>query len=586
MLNRVDRLLNADKISRRRSSCAASASPRRAWRPLPIRREFERTLLGLTLPLFIREDWGHSRNVVPRRLPGRPAAHPLADVPAPGRPSRSSTSAIPATACYRKYRYVAAGDVGVSHHLQTSAEWITRGENRVITPETRDEELRYITQPDPNHDALQRARRALGLDLVAFDYGYTPDGRMIVWEANPFPTIVFGTRRLIYRNPAIHRTLLAIVRMYLAAAGLPIPALIDDGLALDFSDVAARFTSDFPPTLRERLRNWERQPPQTRGVTMSRRSMADLWAITAYFNPMHWRRRRENYRRFRQALRLPLVAVELGYDGQFDLAAGDADVLLQFPAADVMWQKERLLNLALAAVPPHVDKIVAIDSDVIFLDDDPLAGRESARSIARRCCTPSRMSTTCRPTTHSTSRLIEQTRAPCLGFGWLRQQGRIDARALQSRLAEPQRPAAGQLRPGLGVPPRAVRRARLLRRVDHRRRHARPLLRRRRSLAGSRRRDAVHAADARPLPPLGRRLPRRGPRRLGLRPRRHRPPMARHDRQPQVPPALRRFRRVRLRPGRRSCLGRQRVWRWNTAKPEMHAYVRNYFAGRAEDDAR
>jgi hypothetical protein len=94
--------------------------------------------------------------------------------------------------------------------------------------------------------------------LVAFDYGYAPDGRMIVWEANPFPTIVFGTRRLVYRNPAIHRTLLAIVRMYLVAAGMPIPAAVDDGLALDFPSVESRFTSDFPPTLRERLRSLTR----------------------------------------------------------------------------------------------------------------------------------------------------------------------------------------------------------------------------------------------------------------------------------------------------------------------------------------
>ncbi len=251
--------------------------------------------------------------------------------------------------------------------MQTSAEWITRGENRVITPETRDEELRYITQPDPNHDALQRARRALGLDLVAFDYGYTPDGRMIVWEANPFPTIVFGTRRLIYRNPAIHRTLLAIVRMYLAAAG---PADSRDNRRRPRPRLLRRRCATSPPTSRPRSANacgTGNVAAAHRGVMMSRRSMSNLWAITAYFNPMHWRRRRENYRRFRQALHLPLVAVELGYDGQFDLAPGDADVLLQFPAADVMWQKERLLNLALAAVPPHVDKIVAIDSDVIFL---------------------------------------------------------------------------------------------------------------------------------------------------------------------------------------------------------------------------
>lgn len=257
VLNRVDRLLNATKsrgaeLMRR----AGVATPRMVLVTDP--REFEQSLLGLSLPLFIREDWGHSRNVfrvdvpadvarIPWSMFKRPVAIEVVDV------------RNPHDGLYRKYRYVAAGELGVSHHVQTSAEWITRGENRVITAESRDEELRYITQPDPNHGALQRARRSLGLDLVAFDYGYTSDGRMIVWEANPFPTIVFGTRRLIYRNPAIHRTLMAIVRLYLVAAGSAVPAIIDDGLALDFAAVAERFTSDFPLTLRERLRSWERR---------------------------------------------------------------------------------------------------------------------------------------------------------------------------------------------------------------------------------------------------------------------------------------------------------------------------------------
>ncbi len=257
VLNRVDRMLNATKSrGAELMRSAGVATPKMA--PIADAREFERSLLGLALPLFVREDWGHSRNVfrvdspadvrqIPWTTLQRPVAIEIVDV-------RS-----PRDGLHRKYRYVAAGDVGVSHHVQTSAEWITRGENRVFTNEAREEELNYITRPDPNHDALQRARRALGLEVVAFDYGYTPDGRMVVWEANPFPTIVFGTRRLIYRNPTIHRTLLAIVRLYLSAAGLPIPANIDDGLALDFAGVAERFTSDFPTTLRERLQNWERR---------------------------------------------------------------------------------------------------------------------------------------------------------------------------------------------------------------------------------------------------------------------------------------------------------------------------------------
>jgi hypothetical protein len=257
VLNRVDRLVNATK-SRGAALMrgVGVATPRMV--PIKDRREFERTLLGLVPPLFIREDWGHARHSfrvdspadvprIPWSMFQRPVGIEIVDV------------RDPHDGLYRKYRYVAAGDLGVAHHVQSSAEWITRGENRVITPKTQDDELRYVSRADPNHNALQRARRALGLDLVAFDYGYMPDGRIVVWEANPFPLIVFGTRRLIYRNPAIHRTLLAIVRMYLAAAGLPVPALIDDGLADDFPTISARFTSEFPPTLRERLRNWERQ---------------------------------------------------------------------------------------------------------------------------------------------------------------------------------------------------------------------------------------------------------------------------------------------------------------------------------------
>jgi hypothetical protein len=100
---------------------------------------------------------------------------------------------------------------------------------------------------------LQRARRALGLDLAAFDYGYTPDGQMIVWEANAFPHFSFATRSLIYKNPAMHRTMLAIVHLYFAAAGLPIPAEVDDGLALDFAAVNERYRLARKTNLMDRL---------------------------------------------------------------------------------------------------------------------------------------------------------------------------------------------------------------------------------------------------------------------------------------------------------------------------------------------
>jgi len=95
-----------------------------------------------------------------------------------------------------------------------------------------------------------------------------------------------------------------------------------------------------------------------------------LWAITAYFNPLGRRRRRENYRVFRQRLEVPLVAVELGFGGRFDLRDGDAEVLVHLDGGDVMFQKERLLNLALAQLPQACRYVAWLDSDIVFDGED------------------------------------------------------------------------------------------------------------------------------------------------------------------------------------------------------------------------
>jgi hypothetical protein len=92
----------------------------------------------------------------------------------------------------------------------------------------------------------------------------------------------------------------------------------------------------------------------------------DLWAITCYFNPLGYRRRLTNYRVFRRHFPVPLVAVELGYTLDFELTRDDADVLVQLRGTDVLWQKERLLNLALRFVPSRCRKIIWIDCDLIF----------------------------------------------------------------------------------------------------------------------------------------------------------------------------------------------------------------------------
>lgn len=92
--------------------------------------------------------------------------------------------------------------------------------------------------------------------------------------------------------------------------------------------------------------------------------------MTCYFNPAGYRRRVANYQAFRRQISIPVIAVELSFDGEFALKNGDADVLIQLSGSSILWQKERLLNLALAAIPRSCRNVAWLDCDIIFADDD------------------------------------------------------------------------------------------------------------------------------------------------------------------------------------------------------------------------
>lgn len=99
-------------------------------------------------------------------------------------------------------------------------------------------------------------------------------------------------------------------------------------------------------------------------------SAPGFWAITCYFDPCSTRRRLANYRAFRERLGVPLLTVELVHGDHADLTETDADILVQIHGGDVLWQKERLLNLALQALPDACSKVAWIDCDVLFARDD------------------------------------------------------------------------------------------------------------------------------------------------------------------------------------------------------------------------
>jgi len=95
-----------------------------------------------------------------------------------------------------------------------------------------------------------------------------------------------------------------------------------------------------------------------------------LWAITSYFNPIGYASRRRNYRVFRQNLRVPLAVVELSCGNDFELNRDDAEIVVQIAGGDILWQKERLLNVALRHLPAECDSVAWIDCDVILESPD------------------------------------------------------------------------------------------------------------------------------------------------------------------------------------------------------------------------
>jgi hypothetical protein len=95
-----------------------------------------------------------------------------------------------------------------------------------------------------------------------------------------------------------------------------------------------------------------------------------LWAITSFFNPLRFHRRLSNYHWFRRMLTVPLATIELGFAGQWELSSGDADLYVRVGGGDVLWQKERLLNLLLARLPPECKHVVWLDCDLLLPDLD------------------------------------------------------------------------------------------------------------------------------------------------------------------------------------------------------------------------
>ena len=96
-----------------------------------------------------------------------------------------------------------------------------------------------------------------------------------------------------------------------------------------------------------------------------------LLAITSYFNPFQGGLRKQNYETFRKHLGVELLTVEWSPAAEFDLSEQDADYLVRVSGGDLLWQKERLLNIGLArAKELGASRVAFLDCDIVFSDSE------------------------------------------------------------------------------------------------------------------------------------------------------------------------------------------------------------------------
>jgi hypothetical protein len=107
--------------------------------------------------------------------------------------------------------------------------------------------------------------------------------------------------------------------------------------------------------------------------------------VFCHFNPQNYRRPKWNLNAFLTALyavSVPCYAVELSFDGQYELPDNGRVLKLAGKRPDhVLFQKEALWNAAEKIVPAGVDQLVFLDADVVL--SNPNWPRDLAEGLER-----------------------------------------------------------------------------------------------------------------------------------------------------------------------------------------------------------
>jgi len=107
---------------------------------------------------------------------------------------------------------------------------------------------------------------------------------------------------------------------------------------------------------------------------------ADICVVTCYFNPKRFASKRQNFEIFREGMRqygAPLYVTELATpNGEFEL--DESPNIIRVRSASTMWQKEKLLNIAINRLPAKFTKVIWADCDLKFDNRNWLVNASSA----------------------------------------------------------------------------------------------------------------------------------------------------------------------------------------------------------------
>lgn len=96
-----------------------------------------------------------------------------------------------------------------------------------------------------------------------------------------------------------------------------------------------------------------------------------LAILTTYFNPKNYINLKNNYLEFYKGIKnkSDLFTIELSFDGNFFIE-NENTIRIKGNSDNILWQKERLLNILLDKIPKEYTNIAWVDCDIIFENEN------------------------------------------------------------------------------------------------------------------------------------------------------------------------------------------------------------------------